>query len=77
MFQPYDALPGMIDLRVAVVQSSNDDYIPAAEAREYFGPDTPTRRFRAIEADDHSFGGALPEMYREMLASLDWILAPN
>ena len=75
-FGTYDALPD-ISTRIALIQSSNDHYIRAAQARERFGPEAPRRRFRAVEAHNHSFAGALPDLYREVLASLDWLLVPD
>jgi len=74
MLQLYPALPRLGALRVAVIQSTHDDFLPADEARRRFGPDTATRRFRAIDAPDHSFGGKLTELGEEMKAGLDWIV---
>ena len=61
------------DLPVAVVQSTRDNYVPAAEARALIGPDTARRRLQAIDARNHSFAGARPELYRAMSDALDWI----
>jgi hypothetical protein len=74
MLQTYGALPRLGDLRVAVIQSTNDSFVPADDARRRFGPDTPTRRLRPIAARDHSFAGGLDELALEMKASLDWIM---
>jgi fermentation-respiration switch protein FrsA (DUF1100 family) len=73
MVQLYEYLPTVGDTPVAVVQSTRDHYLPAAEARELFGPNTPRRHFEAIEARNHSFGGARQDLYRAMSESLDWI----
>jgi hypothetical protein len=69
----YEYLPLLGDMPVAVVQSTRDSYLPAEAAARLFGPDTATRRFRAIEARNHSFGGARREMYDALKASLEWI----
>jgi pimeloyl-ACP methyl ester carboxylesterase len=74
MIETYDYLP-RISLPVAVVQSTRDNYLPAARARELFGPDGPNRRFVAVDARDHSFGGAREELYEQVRLSLDWISA--
>jgi hypothetical protein len=74
MFLPYAELSRLGTARVAVIQSTQDNFLPAAEAQRRFGPDQPTRRFRAIEATNHSFGGSLPQLVEEMRASLSWIL---
>lgn len=71
----YVALPRLKSLRVAVLQSTRDEILSAAEARRRFGPDGPTRRFRALDAKDHSFGGSLAELTEEMRAALNWIVS--
>jgi type IV secretory pathway VirJ component len=74
MMPLYEALPKLGPLKVAVIQSTRDSFVPAAEARRRLGPDTPTRRLRPIDAAGHSFGGKVGELAVEMKASLDWIL---
>ncbi len=74
MVQLYEYLPQIGTLPVSVVQSTNDNYLPAAQARALFGPDSTYRQFHAIEARDHSFGGARDEMYAQMESSLNWIV---
>jgi len=71
----YEALRDLGLLKVAIIQSTRDDILPAAEARRRFGPDTSTRRLRPIDARDHSFGGKLDELVAELKASLDWVMA--
>jgi predicted alpha/beta hydrolase family esterase len=71
----YAVLPQLGDTPIAVIQSTKDKYLPAAKARERFGFDTRTRRFDAIAANDHDFGGALPALYEDMALSFAWIIA--
>jgi hypothetical protein len=73
--QTYEALPRLEQLRVAVIQSAGDEIMPAAEARRRFGPEGPARRFRAVAAKDHSFGGNLAALEKEMRAAVDWIVS--
>jgi hypothetical protein len=73
MIQTYEYLPRLSSLRVSVVQSTGDSYLPADKARELFGPDTSDRQLHAIDAWDHSFRGAREELYKQMEQSLDWI----
>ncbi len=73
MIQTYEYLPQLSSLRVAVIQSTRDNYLPADEARQLFGPDTPDRQFHAVDAWDHSFSGAREELYAQMEQSLNWI----
>jgi fermentation-respiration switch protein FrsA (DUF1100 family) len=73
MLELYDYLPSLGDIPISVIQSTHDNYLPAMAARALFGPDGARRQLHAIEARDHSFGGARPEMYDAVEASLEWI----
>lgn len=73
MVQVYEYLPRLAGMPIAVVQSTRDNYLPAAAARALFGPDTPHRWFQPIEARNHSFGGARPQLYEATGRSLTWI----
>jgi dienelactone hydrolase len=70
----YDALSRLTSLRVALIQSTRDEILSASDAQRRFGPEGPTRRFRALIAKDHSFGGSLAELTQEMRAAIDWIV---
>src|SRR5215813_2355754 len=48
--QIYPALKFLGATRLAVIQSTNDPYVPAAESRELLGPDTPKLRLYEVEA---------------------------
>jgi Bacterial virulence protein (VirJ) len=72
MARPYDYLRG-IPSPIALIQSTNDRYVPAARAAMQFGPESPRRRFYPIEARNHSFAGARGVMYRALRASLEWM----
>ena len=79
MIETYEYLPRLSSLRVSVIQSTRDNYLPADEARQLFGPDTADRQLHPIKALDHSFAGARDELYAQMEQSLNWIsstLAP-
>lgn len=73
MVEVYDYLPRLAGMPIAVVQSTRDNYLPAAAARSLFGPDNPHRWFQPIEAQNHSFGGARAQLYDAMNRSLAWI----
>ena len=73
MVEVYGYLDGLADMPIAVVQSTRDSYLPADRARALFGPDTPRRWFQPIEARNHSFGGARPELYDAVGRALTWI----
>jgi hypothetical protein len=71
MVQLYEYLPLLGDLPLTVIQSTRDNYLPAAEARELFGPDTPGRRLVPVDARNHSFAGSRDELYEAMRAALE------
>jgi hypothetical protein len=75
MVQLYDLLPHFATVPIVVIQSTRDQYVPSAEGRVLFGPDTPTRQFIEIDAANHDFAGALPSMYSELHRALDWLCA--
>lgn len=76
MVMPYDDLPRLATMPIAVIQSTRDQYLPAADARALFGADTPWRWFQAVQARNHSFGGARPQLYDAMQRSLIWLAHP-
>ena len=73
MVEVYDYLPRLAGMPIAVIQSTRDNYLPAAAARALFGPDNPHRWFQSVQARNHSFGGARPQLYGAMDRSLTWI----
>lgn len=74
MVDVYEYVAQLANLPIAVVQSTHDQYLPAAEARERFGPDTPYRWLQAIDASNHNFSGARARMYDAVRSALDWVV---
>ena len=72
MARPYVALRRLA-APVCLIQSTNDQYVRAADARQMFGPDTDARQFHAIESRNHSFSDARGKLYDTMQTSLQWI----
>lgn len=77
MVDVYEYLAELGNLPIAVVQSTHDQYLPAAKAREQFGPDTPYRWLQAIEASNHNFSGARTTMYNAVGSALNWVMMPR
>ena len=75
--QIYPALKVLGSTPVAVIQSTNDPYVAAAEARELLGPDTPTLRLYEVESSNHRFGGARDRMIGDVDDALQWIGSPS
>ena len=70
MVDLYSYLPRLGPLAVTVIQSTHDKYLPAAKAQVLFGQNTEHRHFVAIEAGNHSFGGAREALYDAMHEAL-------
>jgi fermentation-respiration switch protein FrsA (DUF1100 family) len=73
---PYRLLPAVGPLPVAVIQSTRDHYVPAAEARSLFGSDSSSRRLVVIDSGGHTFGGARDQLLQALRNSLRWIAGP-
>lgn len=74
-FETYALISRLDALPCAVIQANHDVYLPAARARQLFGPDTPLRRLYAIEASNHRFSGGKPAFDTALLDALSWIAA--
>jgi hypothetical protein len=68
----YAAIPSAGSLPFALIQGTHDSYIKAEDAQRRFGPDTPRRRFYAVEGS-HTFGGARDELLHALDEALAWI----
>jgi pimeloyl-ACP methyl ester carboxylesterase len=73
MVDVYDYLAQLRDLPIAVVQSTHDKYLPAAEARQQFGPDNSYRWLQPIDAANHNFSGARSQMFAAIQSALNWV----
>jgi pimeloyl-ACP methyl ester carboxylesterase len=69
----YGSLRYLGPLPLAVVQSTHDSYLPAAQARELFGADNDHHQFHAVAARNHNFSDARDAMYDALRMSLNWI----
>lgn len=73
MLDNYEYLPRLGALPLSIIQSTNDDYLPAEEARRLLGPDSPRRQLHPIVSRNHSFTDARENLYAQMQASLQWV----
>ena len=71
MVQLYEYLERLGPLPITVIQSTRDNYLPAASARALFGPDGPHRHLIAVDARNHSFGGARDRLNAAFESALD------
>jgi len=75
-FEPYAQIAHLGSLPCAVIQASRDNYLPAATAHDLFGPDTPVRRFYAIEARNHRFSGGKAAFHDALIDAIRWMAPP-
>jgi type IV secretory pathway VirJ component len=69
----YPSLATITGTRLAVIQSTNDHYVQAAESRALLGPDTPERRLYAVDARGHRFAGGREALLHDLDDALRWI----
>ena len=72
-FDTYARIAQVDPLPCAVIQATGDNYLPAASARQLFGPDTPRRRFYTITARNHRFSGGKAAFDAALLDAIHWI----
>jgi fermentation-respiration switch protein FrsA (DUF1100 family) len=70
------ALKLLSSTRLAVIQSTHDQYVPAAESRRLLGSDTPTLRLYEVEAKDHGFSDARENLMQDLDDALRWLEEP-
>jgi dienelactone hydrolase len=71
--QLYPLLKLLGSLRLAVIQSTNDHYVTAAESRQLLGPDTDTLRLYTVEARNHRFSNARDKLMQDLDDALLWV----
>jgi hypothetical protein len=74
-FETYARIDRLAPLPCAVIQASRDNYLPAARARQLFGPDTPLRRLYTIEARNHRFSGGKVAFNAALLDAIHWVVS--
>ena len=66
----YPLLSMIAPRRSVVIQASGDGYLPAARARELFGPDSTMRRLVTVDARNHRFDGGEPRFAAALVEAL-------
>jgi hypothetical protein len=74
-FENYARLARIGPRPCAVIQATGDGYLPAARARELFGPDRPLRRLYAIDARNHRFSGGTAAFNAAWLDAVRWMVS--
>ena len=76
IFETYDLVSELGSLKISLIQSTHDDFLPATAARIMFGPDSNMRRFYAVEARNHRFSGGTEAFLHSLVESLSWLSEP-
>jgi len=71
--QTYPAIERLGSIPLAIIQSTNDGYVPSAESRRLIGPDTPTRRLYEVQSANHEFDGGHESLMRDLDDAIAWI----
>ena len=71
--QIYPALKLLGSTRLAVIQSTNDKYVPSAESRQLLGPDMAALRLYQVEARDHGFRGGRDLLFKDLDEAMGWL----
>jgi hypothetical protein len=74
-FDTYGRIAQLDPVLCAVIQATKDNYLPAASARQLFGPDTPRRRFYSINANNHRFSGGKAAFDAALLDAIRWMVS--
>ncbi len=73
-FRSIDYIRRVTPLRLWMLQSTTDEYVPLAKSRELFTAASEPKRFSAIEASSHRFDGNQKEVFRLIQEGLQWLI---
>jgi fermentation-respiration switch protein FrsA (DUF1100 family) len=78
-FNSKDFVGKLAPIPLMVIQSTHDDFVPLATAREIFGRAQEPKQIAFIEARDHRFEGEQPAFWQALDRALTWFeeLATN
>jgi fermentation-respiration switch protein FrsA (DUF1100 family) len=74
IFDTYQRIPLIAPLPFSLIQSTGDDFLPAAEAKKLFGQESETDKFFAVEAHNHRFSGGSAAFSESLRESVRWIV---
>lgn len=73
-FAPKDFIASVSPVPLCMIQSTKDEYVTEAEYRELIAAARAPKKLVLINASNHRFTDRLPDLHREYLAALAWIL---
>ena len=76
-FAPKDFIASVSPVPLCMIQSTKDEYVSEAEYRALAAAARPPKKLVLINASNHRFTDRLPDLHREFLAALAWILTES
>jgi dienelactone hydrolase len=73
LFRSMDYIRQVTPLRLWMLQSTTDEYVPLDKSRELFAAAAEPKKFSAIDATSHRFDGNQKELYRLIEEGLQWL----
>jgi dienelactone hydrolase len=73
VFRSIDYIDRITPLRLWMLQSTRDEYVPLDKSHELFAAASEPKRFSAVEANNHRFDGNQKELYRLIREGLRWL----
>lgn len=73
LFQSKDYIRRVAPLRLWMLQSTKDEYVPLDKSKELFAAAAEPKKFSAIDATSHRFDGNQKELYRLLEEGLQWL----
>lgn len=73
VFRSIDYMNRVAPLRLWMLQSTRDEYVPLDKSRELFAAASEPKRFSAIQASNHRFDDSQKELYRLIEEGLQWL----
>ena len=72
-FRSAEYMPKVAPLRLWMLQSTKDEYVPLETSRALFAAAREPKKFSAIEANNHRFEGNQKELFRLLAEGLRWM----
>ena len=67
----------MAPLPLAAIHSTHDEFVPLADVQRIVSAAHEPKRLWIVEAADHRFSDALPELDRRLAEAIAWIANPH
>lgn len=76
-FSTASVVAKMAPVPLAAIHSTQDEYVPLAEATRVVDRASPPKRLWVVTAADHRFSNNLPEFDRRLIEALAWVRHPQ